>query len=86
MYCVLCGKEVRGFGDELSLKEYYISFTCADCQRKLFPEVPVGKGERFKVDEDEARKEWEIKKGIVMTAAISCFGKCYNPFTGEEVV
>ena len=34
--CVTCEKEIKGFRDEISLKEYQISGTCMDCHDKIF--------------------------------------------------
>ena len=35
-HCVTCGKEVTGFKDELSRKEYRISGMCQNCQDGTF--------------------------------------------------
>jgi DNA-directed RNA polymerase subunit RPC12/RpoP len=37
-YCFFCGKEIKGFKDRLSAKEYKISKTCQSCQDKVFYE------------------------------------------------
>lgn len=34
--CVSCGKEVEGFKDDLSMREYEISGFCQKCQDKVF--------------------------------------------------
>ena len=34
--CALCGKIVKGFKDQLSLKEYTISGLCQECQDDIF--------------------------------------------------
>jgi len=34
--CVFCKKPIYGFNDELSLKEYYISGMCQECQDSVF--------------------------------------------------
>ena len=36
--CPLCGKEIKGFKDALSRREYKISRMCQDCQEKTFKE------------------------------------------------
>ncbi len=38
--CPFCGKDpnVKGFKDELSMKEYEISGLCQDCQDEVFRE------------------------------------------------
>jgi len=35
-YCRWCGKEIKGFKDELSVKEFRISGLCQECQDKTF--------------------------------------------------
>lgn len=35
-YCPMCGKEIKGFKDELSKKEFSISGMCQDCQNSVF--------------------------------------------------
>jgi ribosome-binding protein aMBF1 (putative translation factor) len=37
-YCSLCGKEVRGFNDRFSAKEYKITGACQQCQNEIFKE------------------------------------------------
>lgn len=34
--CLLCNKEITGFRDSLSEKEYKISGLCQECQDKIF--------------------------------------------------
>ena len=34
--CPLCNKEITGFRDKLSEKEYKISGLCQECQDKIF--------------------------------------------------
>lgn len=36
MKCNFCGKEIEGFKDELSVKEYKISGLCQECQDAVF--------------------------------------------------
>lgn len=40
MHCIKppigCGKEITGFPDELSKREYVISGLCPECQKKVF--------------------------------------------------
>lgn len=36
--CVACGKSAEVFKDELSVKEYFISFLCQQCQDDVFDE------------------------------------------------
>ena len=35
-YCAFCGKEVKGFKDRLSAREFRISHLCQKCQDKVF--------------------------------------------------
>ena len=35
-YCPMCGKEITGFRDELSKKEFSISGMCQACQDQIF--------------------------------------------------
>ena len=35
-FCKWCGKEVKGFKDKLSAKEFRISGLCQECQDKTF--------------------------------------------------
>jgi len=35
-YCSLCGKEVKGFKDRLSAREFRVSHFCQECQDKNF--------------------------------------------------
>jgi len=37
--CVACGGSAEFFKDELSVKEYLISFLCQDCQNSVFGET-----------------------------------------------
>lgn len=37
-WCSLCGKEVTGFKDRLSAKEFRITGACQHCQDELFKE------------------------------------------------
>ena len=41
--CTSCGKEVEGFKDRLSAREFEISGLCQDCQDKVFEEDKHGK-------------------------------------------
>ena len=34
--CIVCGSEITGFRDELSVREYQISGMCQDCQDYVF--------------------------------------------------
>lgn len=36
MICSICGKEIKGFKDPLSIKEYKISGMCQECQDSTF--------------------------------------------------
>lgn len=36
--CPMCNKEITGFRDELSKREYEISGLCQECQDKIFNE------------------------------------------------
>jgi len=36
--CALCEKEIKGFKDKLSVKEYKISGLCQGCQDEVFRE------------------------------------------------
>lgn len=50
-FCPLCGQEVTGFDDDLSLREYRISGLCQSCQDGVFdPEL----GESMEVPTDPA--------------------------------
>jgi len=35
-YCSACGKEVKGFKDRISSKEFKITGLCQDCQDEVF--------------------------------------------------
>lgn len=37
-YCSFCGKEIKGFRDRLSAKEFRVSNLCQKCQDKVFEE------------------------------------------------
>jgi hypothetical protein len=39
--CVACGGSADYFKDELSVKEYFISTLCQDCQDAVFVEDPL---------------------------------------------
>jgi len=34
--CVMCGKLITGFRNEISLREFYISRMCQKCMDKIF--------------------------------------------------
>ena len=36
--CVMCGKDATKFRDAISMREYFISGICQDCQDKFFGE------------------------------------------------
>ena len=59
-FCALCGKEVEGFNDQLSAKEFRISHLCQDCQDATFKtEVEENQAEEEKIRKQE---EYEAEK------------------------
>jgi len=54
MICSVCPKEITGFRDQLSEKEYTISGMCQDCQDETFCDLLAGKKVCHKPCHEEA--------------------------------
>lgn len=42
MVCLFCNKQIKGFKDELSKKEYQLSGLCQECQDRIFGDSEKG--------------------------------------------